>query len=51
MVYDISIMNNHNTNITNTHFMKQRGFCGYIFMPANSTVLMSSRDVSNMILK
>ncbi len=51
MRYDICVMNNHNINITNIHFMKQGNFCGYILVSATPNMLMSSRDVSNMILK
>ena len=43
-------MNNHTKNITNTRWIPQENFCGYILVSAISDALASSRDVSTMIV-
>ncbi|MES2216714.1 MAG: hypothetical protein V4481_05490 [Patescibacteria group bacterium] len=43
-------MNNHTKNITNTRWMPQDNFCGYILVSVFSDALASSRDVSYMLL-
>ena len=43
-------MNNHTKNITNTTWMCQENFSGYILVAAFSHALVSSRDISYMLL-